>query len=132
MTDEPRASRRVLPPWTWPALDQLEQRLCTIESGVAELAAELAADRAAERAAAQRHHEQLAQVGDLLARVHEMVLAVNHRSLQLDEINHLAHHLEARFDSMRDDVEIISALTLSLQRRAEEEGLIAPGAVPSA
>jgi methyl-accepting chemotaxis protein len=129
MTDEPRASRRVLPPWTWPALDNLEQRLCAIESSVTELATDLVAELAA---AAHRHDEQLAQMAGVLAQVHEMVATVNHRSAMLDEIAHLARHLDGQFNQVRDEVEIISALTLSLQRRAEEEGLIAPGAVPSA
>lgn len=115
MTDEARPSRRVLPPWTWPALDRLEQRIGAVEQRLDELT---------EGSNHVRHHVD--EMSHLVAQVHEMVAAMNHRSTQLDEIAHLTRHLDERFNLVRDEVEIISVLTLSLQRQAERQRLIEP------
>jgi uncharacterized coiled-coil protein SlyX len=115
VTDEARPSRRVLPPWTWPALDRLEQRIGEVEQRLDGLTE-----------ASARQQQRLDEINHVLVQVHEMVTATNHRSTQLDEIAHLTRHLDERFNLVRDEVEIISALTLSLQRQAEHQRLIEP------
>jgi ABC-type transporter Mla subunit MlaD len=115
VTDEARPSRRVLPPWTWPALDRLEQRIGEVEQRL---------DGLTEASHHVRH--QADQMGHLVQQVHDMVAAINHRSTQLDEIAHLTRHLDERFNLVRDEVEIISALTLALQRQAEHQRLVEP------
>jgi|GEM_PF-6905105 methyl-accepting chemotaxis protein len=112
MTDD--RSRRVLPPWTWPALDRLEERIDRLEASVRSI------------------DEVLQQVNHAIQHQGEVLASVNHRSQLLDEVAHLTRHLDHGFNQVRDQVEIVSALTLALQRQAERQGLVPDGPPPSA
>jgi methyl-accepting chemotaxis protein len=117
-----RSSRRVLPPWTWPALDRLDQRVSTIESEVAD----------ARHLLSEMNHtitvmnHTVTELNRSLQQMADMVSTTNHRAALLEEISHVAKHLDDRFIQVRNQVEIVSALSLSLQRQAERQGMLPP------
>ena len=81
---------------------------------------------------------QVAQLADDMATTQQLVAQVNHnvthlltvvsqlqqRAGALEEVATLARHLNAQAEQTRDQVEIISALTLALQRQAERQGIL--------
>ena len=111
----------MLGPWTWPALDQLDLRLDKLDGRIDRMEAELRTLRElVERVADQA--ELLGQLGPLV----ELTSGVNHRVALLEDIAHATNHMNEQFHLVRDDVEIISALSLSLQRQAERSGVLEP------
>lgn len=74
--------------------------------------AQLAADVAATQ-------QMVAQINHNVVHLLSVVTELQQRMGSLDEVATLARHLNAQADSTRDQVEIISALTLALQKQTE-------------
>lgn len=61
----------------------------------------------------------VAQINHNVLHLLSVVTELHQRMGSLDEVATLARHLNAQAESTRDQVEIISALTLALQRQTE-------------
>lgn len=76
---------------------------------VDQLAAELAATK-----------DLVAQINHNVAHLVSVTDELRQRFATLDEVTMLARHLNAQAEQTREQVEIISALTLALQRQTEQ------------
>jgi hypothetical protein len=66
----------------------------------------------------------VAQINHNVTHLLTVVSELQQRAGALDEVATLARHLNTQAEQTRDQVEIISALTLALQRQAERQGLL--------